>query len=336
MRWVSAISTLPDLDAALADVAEQAACGLDQLEPDLAFVFLHASHAPAARRVAARLERWLGAGLLVGVTAHGVAGGGREVEGEPAVALLAGVLPGVELEARHVPQELLGLPATDTVAWRALLGVDLPDPAFVVFADAYSIDAAALVAGLDRAHPAAPKVGGLASGGRQPGPDAGGHALLLGGDVYTEGAVVLAIGGQVGFGTIVAQGCRPIGEPHFVTACHEHLLRELDGRSPREVLTRLHGQLSPEDQALFTDSLFVGLALPGEHREMRAGDFLVRNILGLDPDTGALWISSELEPNSILQFHLRDAATSRRRARNSTGGSANSAPAGSRTARARR
>jgi small ligand-binding sensory domain FIST len=306
MKWASAISRSPRLDAALADVVEQAARGLDQIEPDLVFLFLSANFAPDAKRIAARLAPWLGSALLVGCSAQGVAGGGRETEGEPAIALLAGVLPDVDIEARHVTQDLLRMPVADAAGWRALLGVDLDDPAFVVIADPHSVPVEALVKGLDVAHPGATKVGGIASGGQQP----GSHVLLLGTDVYRAGAIVLALGGNVRLDAIVAQGCKPVGEPHFVTSCHEHLLRELDGASPRDVLTRLYENLSPADRQLFGHAVFVGLALPGEHRELHAGDFLVRNLLGLDPDTGALWIGGELQPNSILQFHLRDAATS--------------------------
>jgi small ligand-binding sensory domain FIST len=306
MKWVSALSRSAQLDAALADVAEQAGRALDQIEPDLVFLFLSPNFAPDAERVADRLAPWLGSALLVGCSAQGVAGGGREVEGEPAIALLAGVLPDVEIEARHVTQDWLRMPVADAAGWRALLGVELDDPAFVVIADPHSVRAEMLVRGLDVAHPGATKVGGIASGGQQP----GSHALLLGGDVHRSGAIVLALGGNVRLDAIVAQGCKPVGEPHFVTSCHEHLLRELDGASPRDALTRLYESLSPSDRELFGHAVFVGLALPGEHRELHAGDFLVRNLLGLDPDTGALWLGAELEQNSILQFHLRDAATS--------------------------
>jgi small ligand-binding sensory domain FIST len=218
------------------------------------------------------------------------------------------VLPDVEIEARHVTQDHLRIPVADAAGWRALLGVALEEPGFVVLADPHSVSAEALVRGLDVAHPGATKVGGIASGGRQP----GSHALLLGAEVFRTGAVVVAFGGDVRLEAVVAQGCKPVGEPHFVTGCHEHLLRELDGASPRDALTRLYEALSPEDQALFGQAVFVGLAVPGEHRELHPGDFLVRNLLGLDPDTGALWIGAELTPNSILQFHLRDAGTSAR------------------------
>lgn len=306
MKWASAVSRESRLDDALDDVVEQVARELDQIEPDLVFVFVGVAHAAEANRIAARLKPWLGAALLVGCSAQGVAADGHEVEGEPAIALLAGVLPDVEIEARHVTQDWLNISVADAAGWRALLGVELADPSFVVLTDPHSVATDALVRGLDVAHPGATKIGGIASGGRAP----GGHVLLLGDDVYRHGAIVLALGGNVQLEAVVAQGCKPVGEPHFVTACHEHLLRELDGTSPRDVLTRLYEKLSAHDRELFSHAVFVGLALPGEHRELHTGDFVVRNLLGLDPDTGALWIGADLQPNSILQFHLRDAGTS--------------------------
>jgi small ligand-binding sensory domain FIST len=306
MKWASAISRQSRLEDALSDAVERVARGLDQIEPDLVFVFLNAAFAADAARVAPHLKPWLGSALLVGCGAHGVAADGQEVEGEPAVTLLAGVLPDVEIEARHVTQDWLRIPVADAAGWRSLLGVELPDPAFVVITDPHSVSADALVRGLDVAHPGATKVGGIASGGLQP----GSHVLLLDDDVHRQGAIVLALGGNVRLDAVVAQGCKPVGEPHFVTSCHEHLLRELDGASPRTVLTRLYEKLPESDRELFAHAVFVGLALPGEHRELHAGDFIVRNLLGLDPDTGALWIGAELQPNSILQFHLRDAGTS--------------------------
>ena len=105
---------------------------------------------------------------------------------------------------------------------------------------------------------------------------------------------------------MLAQGCRPIGDPLFVTACDGNLISELDGRPPKELLTALFATLDEADRARFGDALCIGLALPGPRQTVGAGDFLMRNVLGLDPDSGALWIGSRIAPNAIVQFHLRD------------------------------
>ena len=51
---------------------------------------------------------------------------------------------------------------------------------------------------------------------------------------------------------VVAQGCRPIGDPMFVTSAHENLIRELDGRSPRDTLSELFERLPAPDRELFS------------------------------------------------------------------------------------
>jgi small ligand-binding sensory domain FIST len=81
---------------------------------------------------------------------------------------------------------------------------------------------------------------------------------------------------------------------------------ELDGRRPKEILTALFSTLDEGDRTRFGDALCIGLALPGPRQTVGAGDFLMRNVLGLDPETGALWIGSRVTPNAIVQFHLRD------------------------------
>jgi small ligand-binding sensory domain FIST len=118
--------------------------------------------------------------------------------------------------------------------------------------------------------------------------------------------MLLALSGNVVIDPVLAQGCRPIGDPLFVTACEGNLVAELDGRRPRDILTSLFATLDEGDRARFSDSLCIGLALPGPRQTVGAGDFLIRNVLGLDPDSGALWIGSRVQTNAIVQFHLRD------------------------------
>ncbi|MFT3752606.1 MAG: FIST C-terminal domain-containing protein [Paludibacter sp.] len=109
---------------------------------------------------------------------------------------------------------------------------------------------------------------------------------------------------------IVAQGCRPIGEPMFATATHENLILELDGKPPREVLTELYHRIPRSDRQLFTEALFIGIAMQPQREQYQAGDFLIRTLLGLDPDSGALLINTQVTPHSVVQLHLRDAQTS--------------------------
>jgi small ligand-binding sensory domain FIST len=146
---------------------------------------------------------------------------------------------------------------------------------------------------------------GLASGGRRPGE----NALFLGGRLHRSGVVGVALSGDVRVDTIVAQGCRPIGAPMFVTRCREHILQELDGRPATHVLQELYHQLPPDDQQLLRTSLFLGIEMKEAQGEYRQGDFLIRNLIGLDPESGALAVAATLRTTEVVQFHLRDART---------------------------
>jgi len=185
---------------------------------------------------------------------------------------------------------------------------DPPPPAgaqFLVLADPFTCDADDLIETLDARYPEARKVGGLASGGSSP----GSNVLFLDGDAHDDGAVGLALAGDIGVETIVAQGCRPIGQPLAITRCERNVVLELNGRPAVTLLRELFDTLSAPDQKLFRTALHVGIEMTGERLEYRAGDFLIRNVMGADPDTGALAIGALPRRYQALQFHLRDART---------------------------
>jgi small ligand-binding sensory domain FIST len=93
----------------------------------------------------------------------------------------------------------------------------------------------------------------------------------------------------------------------FVTRHQGNRLYALDGRPALDVLRRLYDSLPPEDRALFRHSLFVGVAMNDERTEFRAGDFLVRNLVGAESARGAIAIGADLHDGQVVQFHLRDA-----------------------------
>ncbi|MCU0976410.1 MAG: FIST C-terminal domain-containing protein [Steroidobacteraceae bacterium] len=304
MKWASAVSTASSLDRAAEELAEALGRELGQVEPDVVFAFA-ADHSPEdAARLPSALQPWLGDALLLGATASGVAGGSREAEEGPAIALLAGVAGDAEFTLTHLEQDQLPPVAGPRQAWWDLAGA-LPEqqPSFVLLGDPFTFDAEHCVRGLDRAFPGATVVGGLASGAEQPGQ----VRLLAGGDAHRAGALLLACTGNLAIEAVVSQGCRPVGEPLFVTDCADQRIRTLDGRRPREVLGDLFAALDARDRELFNArELFIGLALPGPRQVVQPGDFLVRNVLGLDADSGELYIGARVPPNGVVQFHLRD------------------------------
>jgi small ligand-binding sensory domain FIST len=146
----------------------------------------------------------------------------------------------------------------------------------------------------------------MASGARSP----GGNVLWAGTHAVRGGAVGVALRGDVIVDTVVAQGCRPIGVPMSVTRCRNNFLLELDGKPPVQVIQELIPSLSEEDRRLLAQALFLGVVVDELVPEPQAGDFLIRNLIGVDPEHGTLAIGEILRQGQTVQFHLRDARTS--------------------------
>src|SRR5439155_5585439 len=90
---------------------------------------------------------------------------------------------------------------------------------------------------------------------------------------------------------VVSQGCRPIGRHLVITRAKDNIIFELGGEAPLTRLQQLWQELSPEEQKLFQQGLHIGQVINEYQGEFQRGDFLVRNVLGLDRETGALAIT---------------------------------------------
>lgn len=324
MRWASALSTRPFLEAAVEEVVSQAQATL-QASADLGFIFISSAFASEYSRLLPLLRDKLPDLPLVGCSGGGIIGmtqrgKTREVEGEPALSLTLAHLPDVKVQPFYISAG--DLPDLDSPpdTWTDLIGVPMSESAnFVVLADLPRVND--LLQGLDFAYPGAPKVGGLASSGML-GSSTG---LFCDDRFYREGAVGVALSGNIVLDTIVAQGCRPIGKPYWVTEGDRNILlamQEDDGsglpsdrcrisRSPLEQLQELVQGLSEDDQQLAQQNhIFVGVAQNGFKQTLEQGDFLIRNLLGVDPRVGAIAIGDLIRPGQRIQFHLRDAETS--------------------------
>lgn len=331
MQWANALSTRPSLEAAIAEVLDRTQGALSA-PADFGLVFISSAYASEYSRVIPLLQERLSVPVLIGCGGGGIVGmnergEAQEVEGAPALSLSLAHLPGVNVRPFHIPPD--DLPDLDSPpdAWVELIGVSPQEqPQFILLADPFSASINDLLQGLDFAYPGAIKVGGLTSA-RTMGTPSGLFYLSTQAQqtasLYREGTVGVALSGNIVIETIVAQGCRPIGQPYQVTKGERNILLELaeqeagemtacasQGRSPLEVLQELLPSLSEADRQLAQHSLFVGIARDEFKAKLGHGDFLIRNLLGVDPRMGALAVGDRIRPGQRIQFHLRDARTS--------------------------
>lgn len=300
MDWISLLSRRPRLQDCLEEVLSVSP---PRGRPDLAIVFATSAFRDDFALIGQVQDR-LGAPVMIGCSADGVIGAGLEIEGGPALSLNLGWLPGAEVRSFRVADGS-NLPGPDDPpeAWQDMIGFDR-SASQILLVDPFSDFISHLLSGLDFAFPRAVRIGGLASGARQPDE----VALFLDGDICRNGAIGVSLSG-LSINSLVAQGCRPVGAPMVITGCQDTNVYELDHRPALQLLASTVAALSPDDRLLARHSLFVGLATESLS-SITPEDFLIRNILGVHAPSESIGIAAPTRRGQILQFHLRDARAS--------------------------
>jgi small ligand-binding sensory domain FIST len=307
-RFGAGIAVDLDLVRAAEAAVEQALDPLSGRTPDLVCVFVCGDDPDQTAAALERAASLSGAATTIGCTAGGVIGPGQAVEVTPAVSVWAGVLPGARLRGFHLEVlrtsealAVVGMPEPD----------EPPDTAAILLADPYSFPADGFVERSNDVLERLPIVGGLATGLR----GAGSTRLLLDGHVHERGAVGVVLGSTVAAAALVSQGCRPIGPAMTVTAADGNQILGLAGRPAIERLEEIVTDLPPEDQALVTRGLQIGLAMDEYAERHEQGDFLVRGVVGADRERGALVVGDLVEVGRTVRFQVRDAGERPRRPR---------------------
>jgi small ligand-binding sensory domain FIST len=305
MPFAAAISTATATPGALEEVCAQVGARL-QGSPDLAMLFFSVHHAGSAEAIAGAVRERLSPKCLLGCVGEAIVGNDQEVEHEPALSLWAGRWePAIKLEPFHLVLErtsegisLLGWPD-------GLMEAQPGQSAMLLLGDPFTLPVDLFLEQMNEGHAGIPVLGGMASGIRGPGQ----CRLLLNDAVYDEGGVGVLLHGRLGLRSIVSQGCRPIGQHMVITRAEDNIIFELGGKPPMQQLKDLWETLTPEEQRLFQQGLHVGRVLNEYRGDFQRGDFLVRNVVGLDRSTGALAITERVRVGQTVQFHVRDATT---------------------------
>ena len=283
-----------------AEATEAAVEGLaGEGAPDLALLFVDSRFCQDYGAVVEKVQAATGAAHLIGASGRSVIGSGVEAEDGAAVAILTVRLPGAVLTP------LLLVPGDDDQA-RLLDQIEAVGDdasAWLAFADPFSTNAEALVRAIEARRPGVPILGGLASAHNH----GEGTALFLDGTVHPAGAILLGLGGAVTLRPLVAQGASPIGQPWTITACDRNMVQSIGSRPALEVLIETLEGLDAETRDRAQRNLLVGLAMDEYRDEHGPGDYLIRNLMGVDRESGALAINAIPREGQTFQFQFRDA-----------------------------
>lgn len=110
---------------------------------------------------------------------------------------------------------------------------------------------------------------------------------------------------EVALTTRLTQGVSPLGGVHEVTECEDNVIVRLDGRPALDVLKEDIGEVLSRDLRRLSNYIFVGLPITGSD----TGDYLVRNLVGIDLEQKLLAIGDTVENGRQLLFCRRDGAS---------------------------
>ncbi len=283
-----------------ADAGQLVTSCLEQIGPippnvNLGFVYLTDQLADSVEQVIGRLRQLAPNITWIGTVGMGICAGAEEVYDSPAISMLL---------------------------------CDFPTDSFYLLPD-FKGDSAALESGLsawcqaqdscfslfhgDPSNPMTPAwIGSLAS--------IPGHCFVNGGltssqgqnpqianEMVTGGLSGIVFNQQVEVATDHTQGCSPIGPVHQITRAEQNIAVTLDDRPALEVMKEDIGEVLSKRLSQIGGYVFAALPIRG----VDTNDYLVRNLVGIDPNQGLVAVGDSLEEQQQLMFCRRDGNTAR-------------------------
>ena len=298
-----------DARGSAVEAAMQAREGLDGAHADLAVVFVAGAHVAAARSTLEAVHEALAPEALVGCGAGGVLGGRREIEGGTAVAVWAASLGEGTAQTFHAEAEQ----TAEGIAIHGFPDLEGADAAILI-PDPYTFPTDAVLHDLASRAPGVPVVGGMASA--RAGSE--GALLLHDDEALTGGAVGVRLDG-VELLPCVSQGAAPVGPELTITAAEGNVVTELAGRPAIEKLREVILDLPAHERDLVTNGPLLGLVIGGGKPDYLQGDFLVRGLVGADPDAGSIAVGAPVRAGQVVRLHARDADSADRDLREALG-----------------
>lgn len=251
---------------------------------NLGFLYVSDAHAGELDAILAFFRSATGVPHWTGSVGIGVCATGIEYMDAPAIAVMLG-----EFE----PGRFQMLPPVTRPE-------DLPDEAgylAFVHGDPGHPQIQTLIEGLARRTASGFVVGGLSS--------ARGDALQICDGVVSGGLSGVLFDGSVNVATRLSQGIAPLGARHIITEATKNIIGSLDHRPALAVMKSEIGEVLARDLRRAAGYIFVGLPVRGSD----TGDYMVRNILGVDPQHELVAIGEYVEPGDELLFCKRDTAS---------------------------
>ena len=271
-------------DAVLACLAQ---IGEVPTTANLGFIYITDSFAPHLAEMLEVVKAATGIAHWVGSTGVGICSTGQEYLDQPAAAIMLGEFP------QNTFQVFSTIRDPDAIAGEISVG---SNPAYfgIVHGDPQNHQVAALIEHFAAKMESGFVVGGLTSSRNQ--------NLQVADDITQGGLSGVVFSSDVAVATRLTQGVSQLGKQHEITACDNNIIMRIDGRPAFDVLKEEIGEVLCRDLKRVAGYIFVGLPVPGSD----TGDYLVRNIIGIDEERKLIAVGEYLQPGMHLMFCRRD------------------------------
>ena len=276
-------------------------------QADMALVVSTAEHMRDQERLRNAVSHAANHAVVVGSSAAGILTGEGEVEGSHGIAVLA--LASDQLQANaFLFEPLRGHDAEAGARIAKLAGPALGGNLLtVLMPDSYNGQAQEMLQAMEREIGYSPVIG---AGSSESGV-AGATFQLCNDKVATNAVAGLHLSGSFESFIDITQGCQPITEPLVITRADGNIIYEIDNRPAFEVFTSvLKGPLL-EDLRRALMYVFVGVPADRRRNSVGGGEYLVRNIIGLDSEKKIIGVADEVTEGQAMIFTLRDGQRAR-------------------------
>ncbi|HEY2988078.1 MAG TPA: FIST N-terminal domain-containing protein [Candidatus Binatia bacterium] len=300
------LSSNPSTERAAEEAAAQAMDRAGIAQADLALVFFTVDHLPSCRKLTAALRRIAGTNEIVGSSAAGVLTLDGEIEGSAGLAVM--VLAADDVRAcSFLHQPLRDREAEIGAALARTVSAGGESALLIAFPDAYNAQPRSLFRAIEESAGFVPLIGaGASEDGSQ------GKTFQLRGETTTANALCgFSLSGDFASRIGITQGCQPISRPMTITKTQGNLIFEIDDRPAFEIFAGMVKGPLLENLGRALSYIFVGLPADPGKNSVGPGEYLVRNIVGLDPRAGVLAVAEEIFAGERMLFTLRDAQRAR-------------------------
>jgi small ligand-binding sensory domain FIST len=282
-----------------------------QAGANFGFIYYTSPFSEYASEILTLLKARTGIADWVGTSATSVLIAEACYEDEPALAVLVGQFSSGSVQVFNGLQRP---PPLDTKTIHGALAAF----AALVHVDPTSADINELVTDMAAKTESGFVFGGLSSGRSQP-------FTQIANQRFTGGVSGVMFSSSVNLHTRVTQGCTPLGGEHVITKAQGNYLFELNGKPALEVMLSdlgvpLEMRQSRDGKALLAalpaarlrQGLLLGTSRPGQDKGLGFGDYVVRHVIGIEPDMRVVAVADEIQAGDRLVFCTRDDEAARK------------------------